>query len=447
MRDLLLIAIVILCALVALRRPVFGMLTFVCLGFLNPHSMTWTIARSFRLSLLVALATIIGYLFWSEPKSFPRQRESFLLLALWGMFGISTSFAIEPEIAFQHFLDISKILLMVFLCTAIINTEERLRWLIQVIAFSLGFYAVKGGIFVIVSGGNELVWGPEDSFLYANNSIGLALAMNIPLLLYLLKLETRSRLRWIIRGMLVFSYPAIIGTFSRGAWLGLGVVTTLCFLNMKRKLLLSTVGTLIGIMLLPLALQRVPERVVDRYNQLVNYESEASAQSRFWNWELCKRVGLAHPWTGGGFDPYTFRLIAKYYPEFSDRWGQWKVWSCHSVWFSIFAEHGFPGLILWLGLIGSYFLSIGQIRSYGRTHPNMEWVVHCAHMLSTALVAFMVVGTFLDAAYFDMVYYLVAILIIVKERISQATAESAFPVTAPIKHEPVFKRQRISVGG
>ena len=121
-------ALVGLCALVALRRPTFGMLVFVFLGIFVPHSMTWAIARNSPLSQLVAIATIAGYLFWNEPKKFPRQRESILLLLLWSMFGISTLFAIYPDRAFSDLKDVSKILLVIFLITSLINSEQRLRW-------------------------------------------------------------------------------------------------------------------------------------------------------------------------------------------------------------------------------------------------------------------------------------------------------------------------------
>src|SRR5215471_19160928 len=47
MRDFLLIGIVIVCSLIALRRPVFGILTFVCFAFLNPHSLTWGMGKTF----------------------------------------------------------------------------------------------------------------------------------------------------------------------------------------------------------------------------------------------------------------------------------------------------------------------------------------------------------------------------------------------------------------
>ncbi len=424
MRDILFIAVVVGCSLIAVVRPVFGTLAFVGLSFLNPDSMTWDIGRTFRFALFTALGTIVGYFFWHEPKRFPRQREATLLLALWGMFGISTLFAISTERAVEFFIHVSKIFLMVFLSTLLITTEQRLHVLMRVIALSLGFYGVKGGMFAIMTGGNYLVYGPVGSFLEANNSIGLALVMNLPLLFYLMKMETHRWLRWIMGGVLVLSYPAVVFTYSRGAWLGLALVTALIILKSKWKLpIIAAVGILL-MLILPFLPQVFPQRLVDRYETLSDYEEESSAQSRLWNWEFCARVGLAHPLAGGGFDFYSREAYAKYFPEFLDRWPG-KVWSCHSMWLTILGEHGFPGLILWVALIGSSLLSVRYIRSQGKAHTEMLWAIHYADLLQMALLAFMVVGIFLDTAYFDMFYQLVAVIIIIKERVRHAATPAA----------------------
>jgi len=357
MRDAVLIGIVIVCSLVALRRPVFGLYVFVCFGFLNPHSLTWTFGRTTPMSQIIGIATIVGYVFSPEPKRFPVVWESILLLGLWATFGLTTITAMKPDQALDRFVLISKVFLMIFLSISLISTTTRLHVLLKVIAFSLGFYAIKGGIFVLLTGGQYMVWGPEDSFLAANNSIGLALAMNIPLLAFLLKIEARPWVRLLIRAMVVLSYPAIVGTYSRGAWLGLAIVTALLVLKSKYRLRLVAVGVLFGILFGASLPQFLPDRTIQRYDELANYEQESSAESRFWNWEFCKRVGLAHPLNGGGFDFYGKELYYNYYPEFVERWGTNKYWSCHSVWLTILSEHGIPGFLLWIALIVSCFIS------------------------------------------------------------------------------------------
>lgn len=418
MRDLFLIAVVVVCSLIALRRPVFGILAFVSLGFLHLNTMTWTIGRTFPFAQFIGIGTILGYVFWPERKKFPHQREWFLIVALWCIFGISTFFAIYPEIAFERFIYVSKMFLMVFLVTSIISSEGRLHLLLYAIALSLGFFGLKGGVFVILTGGNYQVLGPEESFIGSNNAIGLALSMNIPFLFYLSKMETRSWLRWIMKLMLVFSYPAVVCTYSRGAWVGLAMVTAFLVLKSKFKFLLVPAVIIIGIIALPYLPRFLPQRIFDRYDALRNYQEEGSAQSRLWNWEFSKRVAMANPLHGGGFDFYSEETYAKYFPEFLERWPE-KVWSSHSIWFTMLGEHGFPGIFLWVILIGFCFVSLRQVRLYGKAHPETPWFTYYADMVQASLVAYTVVGTFYDAAYFDLFYYLVAVIIIIKEIILQ----------------------------
>jgi probable O-glycosylation ligase (exosortase A-associated) len=305
------------------------------------------------------------------------------------------------------------------LTTVIINTEDRLHSLIRVIGFSLGFYGFKGGLFAVASGGGYIVYGPADSFLEANNSIGLALAMNIPVLFYLLKREQQTWIRWTLRAMLLFSYPAIVCTYSRGAWLGMVMVTILNVLKSKQKFIMVAVAGVSVVILQAFLPQIAPERLVNRYEQLVEYKDESSAESRFWNWEFCRRIGMARPLTGGGFNFTSIENYARYYPEFLQRWPGTQ-WTCHSTWLSIFGEHGVPGAILWLALLLCCFLSLRRIRAYGRAAPERTAYVQYAEMIQSSMIAFLVVGTFLDAAYFDFFYYLVALIVIQKEVMTPA---------------------------
>jgi probable O-glycosylation ligase (exosortase A-associated) len=420
MRDLVLIIFVVVCGLLALKRPVIGILTFVFLGFLNPQSMTWGLGRRLPFSQFVAISTIVGYFFSSEPKRLPRQRETFLLIALWAVFTVSTFLAFHPDKAFERLIFISKILLMVLFSTLIINDETKLRWFLRVIALSLGFYALKGGFFAFVTGGKYLVLGPEESFLEANNAIGLALGMNLPLLAYLIKTESNRWLRRVMIAMFIFTYPAIICTFSRGAWVGLGIATVLIIWKSRYRFVIVPALGVIGIVTLSYFPQVFPERVVDRYSDLVNYAEEASVQSRLANWECCRRIGMVNPIAGAGFDFYSVEIYEKYFPEFLERYPN-KIWSCHGVWHTIFAEHGFPGIFVFVGLVISSLMSLRKIQSQGLANPPLS---HYAEMLTAALITFGVVGTFYDAAYFDMFYYLVAAIIIIKEIILHKIIEA-----------------------
>jgi probable O-glycosylation ligase (exosortase A-associated) len=321
---------------------------------------------------------------------------------------------------------------MAVLITAVISTQRRFLLLLRVIAFSIGFYGLKGGLFYFFTGGQYIVWGPENSFLHANNAIGLALAMNVPLLLYLGRAERAAWLRWTAFGMAALSYPAVLGTFSRGAWLTLATVSALELLRRNRVIVLFGLAGLLGILLLVSSSPLFSQRVLDRFDALVNYEQEVSAQSRFWNWEFCRRVGVAHP-LGGGFDFYAYEAYEKYYPEFLAQWGPSKVWSCHSMWLTLFGEHGIAGLLLGTALILSCYVRLHRLRSSRPKATPPSWSTEAAGAIQSALAGFCVGGTFLDVAYFDLFYYLVASVIVISTIVYQDSGiRRATPALGPV---------------
>ncbi len=408
MRDILLVAAVVIVALAAVARPVFGILAFVGASLLNPHSFTWGYARTFPFAQFIAVGTLAGLLFWREPKRLPAERETYLLLGLWAIYGLTTLSADSPDAALTRLIEVSKILLMVVASLVLLNTETRLLQLMKVIGLSLGFLGLKAGLFSIFSGGDYMVWGPEGTFLEANNSIGLALAMNVPILHFVATVENNRWVRWTAWAMLLLSYPAVVCTFSRGAWLGLAAATALIVWRSRKRLPILVVAAI----LVPLSLPFLPQRVSNRFDDLENYQQEESAQSRFWNWEGCARAGMANPLTGAGFDYYSVDAYARYFPEFLVHWPD-RLWSCHSMWLTIFGEHGFPGALVWLVLVGSCLLSLRKLwRSAG---GKTSFLPDFGYMVTGSFAAYMVSGTFLDVAYFDLFYQLVAAIIIAKQ--------------------------------
>lgn len=438
MRDVLVVGFVLIAAMIGLVRPIVGFYTFAFLGFFSPQSHTWTFGQTIPLSLIAAVSTIVGMILSPERRRLPMQREIILLIALWGMFVVSSVLAIFPDRALEQLIYMSKVFLMIVVGTILVNSEERLNTLIKIIAYSIGFYAFKGGVSAIVGGGDFLVYGPELSFLSANNSIGLAMAINIPLLYYLYKIEKNPWLRKLQVAIMVFSIPAIIFTYSRGAWLGMVAAIALLFLKMRQKVLVVSFVGLVGVIVVSALPNITPQRLVNRYDTLVNYERDDSAESRLWNWEFCRRVGMGRP-TGGGFWFQSEKTYADYYPEFQQRWPG-KSWTCHSVWFTILGDHGVAGFLLWILLVLSSVMSLRQLRVVGQTHPEMPWLAPLAEAIRASIVVFLIVGTFLDAAYFDLFYYLVVMIVVAKGIVQT----SPVPETVPygIKPQGSFLRQQ-----
>lgn len=429
MRDIALVILVFGSVVVAIRKPAYGMLLFVAFGILNPSSFTWGFGRSIPVAMIMAVATLAGYVVSPEPRRFPQQREVWMLLGLWFFFVVSTVFAYFPhrgwvsDAAVTQLIDVSKIFAMVYLSMALLNKVELVQLLMKVVALSIGFFAMKGGIWGILIGGSQIVYGPESSFLFSNNAIGLAMAMNVPLLYYLIQLESKLWVRWLMWGMLVLSIPAVVCTFSRGAWIGLAAAFGLILMKSKHKILIGLGGAacvLPVLLVLPfLTVDFLPERVQHRFDDLVNYEEEGSAVSRFYSWEACKRIGLANPLTGEGFDYYRPGVYANYYPEFIEKYGYDKSWSCHSMWMTVLAEHGILAFLLWIILLLSCFLSLRKVQRFSKRVDGLQWMGYYASMIEVSLIVYMIIGTFLDVAYFDIYYQFIVVVILLKEHMYQ----------------------------
>jgi O-antigen ligase len=91
------------------------------------------------------------------------------------------------------------------------------------------------------------------------------------------------------------------------------------------------------------------------------------------------------------------------------------VHDAHSIWFEILGEHGFVGFGMFL-LLGIFvLLSSRRIMKQTKKVPGLEWLFHLASMMQVSIIGYAAAGTFLGLAYFDLLYCLVAVVVIAKK--------------------------------
>jgi len=297
---------------------------------------------------------------------------------------------------------------MTFITLVLFQDPKKLRALLWVIALSIGFFGLKGGIWALLTGGQYKVLGPPDSFIAGNTEIGLALNMVLPIFLFLRSGETRPWLRHFLLAMFGFSVIAVLLTYSRGALLGLGVVLSLIILKNRGKILILLFLGL-GIFL---AGSMLPEKWFGRMETIQSHEEDPSATGRIIAWRLSYRMALDRPILGFGFQPFTPEVYRQYMPEHS--YHVERSADAHNIFFQVLAEHGFVGLILYAGLILSTMLSLRKMIRMSRKDPSMGWIYHCTQMLEASLAGYLVCGFFLSRSYFDLFYHFVAITVILK---------------------------------
>ncbi len=400
MRDILVTAMVFGVLPFIFKRPWVGILLWCWLGYMNPHRQAWGFAYNMPFASICAIVTITAFLFSKEKKEMVWTRETVLLLIFIGWMFITTFFSFYPELAWLQWNKVWKIQLMVFLTAMIIKERQHLHWVIWVIALSLGYYGVKGGIFTIIHGGSFRVQGPTGTFFEGNNEMALVLAMLVPLIRYLHLQEKKQWVRFGLASAMVLSGIAAIGSQSRGGLLAMAAMSLFLWLKSRQKFvtgfyMVITVAIIASVM---------PQQWYDRMNTIKTYQEDESAQGRINAWYTAFNVAKDRV-TGGGyemFEPPTFR---QYAPE------PWNVHDVHSIYFEVMGEQGFIGLGIFLLLALFAWLRANQVIRACKNDPERKWAADLAAMIQVSLVGYGAGGVFLGLAYFDLTYHLMVILI------------------------------------
>jgi len=405
MRDVLVLAIVFCSLPVCFLRPYVGMLVWSWISYMNPHMLCWGIARNFPVSQFVGLATLAGFPFTRERDKLPLERETILLLLLWMMYTLTSFFAFNPIAAWSKWSRVSKILLFTFLTIPLFIDKERLKHFLLTIVFSIGFYSIKGGIFSIITGGKYKIWGPEQSFIGDNNSMGLAMLMVLPMFFYLAREERYKPLRSLLQMAFFLTIISILFTYSRGAFLGLIAVIFLFFLKLHKRYMACLI-ILLGVFFV---IKFAPEQWRARMATIQNYQQDASTQGRFTAWYFAWKLALDKPLIGGGFEAFTPELFKSYGfdPQKDAR-------ASHSIYFGILGEHGFITLGLFLAILASCLLSLHRLKRMFKYFPSCSWICNYCDMLQMSIIAYMVSGAFLPFAYFDLYYHIVSVVVTLK---------------------------------
>jgi probable O-glycosylation ligase (exosortase A-associated) len=418
LRDYLIVAIFVGAAPLCIFFPYFGVLMSSWIAYFNPHRFGWGIAATFPVAQIIVIPTIVGTLFSRNLNRKLITRESLLLLFFWIWVGLTMLnahfeplFADHLEEGTARLIEFNKIMVLTSLTVILVTSRKKLKYLLMVTAFSLGFLALKGTIFGILTGGEFRVWGPPHSFIADNNDFGLALNMILPMLFFLGRDEENRKLKLLFKITLVCSAAAVLLTYSRGALLGIAAVMAAFALKSRYKLL-SVFMLVIAIFLV---VSFAPAAWMARMGTFIGGTLDGSAQERLTSWAFAWNLAKQYPITGAGFECFTPGLFALFSPRDPQTWlGGHTSSGPHSIYFQVLAEQGFVGLGVFLGLLASCVISARRLQKQVARNPAVSWIASYAQMVELGILAYMVSGAFLGRAYFDLYFQLVAILIVLK---------------------------------
>jgi O-antigen ligase len=289
-----------------------------------------------------------------------------------------------------------------------IDTVERLRKV-------LWLYAVLGCVLAVDGILNQ--GRGKGGFFTDENDLGMILATAMPIAYFYGATATTTRRRFLGYTGFVLCLIGLLASFSRGAFLGLVAVVGYIVVRSRYRVAAATTLLLAALLALPF----VPPGY---YREMQSIETSTqrgdTGETRLYMWGVAWKVFLHNPILGAG--PNNYSRLAPLYED-PDRvahglhlWG----FACHSTYFTILAESGIPGTVLWVTMVGLTFGNLRRTANAAKKRmtgigadpgaaERARVLFGMARGLEGALIGFLVTGAFLTVVYYPNLWSLVAL--------------------------------------
>lgn len=453
MRFILYASVLFMALPIVLYRPFFGLCVYYVVSILQPKILCWR--GDFQDALVVGIPLVLGAIAIGTQKRdvvAERDRDSGRLrrlitridrspiftphwiLFLFGMLvlyiAITRQLVAYPPITSSYqFKSLCKIFLVTALLTGLVTDYTRLKTLFIVVAFSAAFWAIKGGVKVLLIGPHQ-VYGKS----YDNNLFALVSVMSLPMVFYASQLIRNKKWRPFFLACTALICIGIIGSRSRAGFAAFGVVVVMMAWGSRHRfralvttsLVIAAVAVMVG-----------PE-MMERFDSIMGYREDKSASSRFFTWTIARTLVEENPIIGVGFGNFEVAKDAVF--------GGKKA--AHNIYLSNMSELGLLGHPLWLGLIFGTIFSLWRFMRKARNlPPDMIWPYYVSRALMLSLLAFCVHGAFHNEEYLELMFTVlgltVALHVVTRRELKRyALYEEAEEIEEEANAEPASARPK-----
>lgn len=382
-------------SVISLWRPYYGLLIYITFALIKPElTWYWSVPQG-NYSRIIAFALLAGWAINGfGGLHFGKSKWIIAALVCYFLWGcLSAALSPELQIGFEFVEAQFKIILPVIVGATLIKSRQQLMQLAWVITLSVGFLAFNLNQYYF-QGNNILAsqgYGGMD-----NNSFAIKLVASVGLAFYLGLGSRKLVAKTIAFGCAALITHAVFFSLSRGGMLSLCVVGLVSFWFLPKRpmnLVLYSVGLLLAFMM-------AGNEVVDRFaSTFVDAEQrDESAESRVVMWKACLTLIQQNPITGVG--PDRFNQIGHLYHPYA------KGKEAHTLWLTIGAELGIPGLLfLLLFYLGTIFSLSRFLRNVKRAKYLDPFDRLVPQMVITSLVGFMVAAQFVSLERLEIPFY------------------------------------------
>lgn len=416
MRDLLLVGFLFVAIYYSFKKPYIGVAAWIWIALTAPAKWAFGFSTSFRMNLTIVLITALAYFFVQKNKSYKFNGLSFwvLMFGLWTLVSTSANLALYSSAVWSYWIQFLKVLALFVFITLVVKKKVHVNTLVWALVLSISAYAGMEGVKFILSGGGHRIIG-RAGIIEDRNDLAVAINMCIPLIIYLITTVKNKNLKLGLYGLLGLNVVAVVGTYSRGAFIGLTILAIAFWLKTNKKF----VVTIAALIIIPIAFSFAPQSWKERQTTVKTASSQdGSFIGRLWAWKVSTMIALDNPLTGGGFNAVMdYRLWGTYAPFTPDFMipetppvpAHVKAKAAHNIYFQVLGDHGFVGLIIFCFILLMTFVSNAQNRRFARD-KEQEWLVKFSGAISLSMVGYCITGANVSLAYFDLLYAIVGIV-------------------------------------
>lgn len=431
MRDLVLLSLLPFTLIAMTNRPFIALGMWIWTAMFFPNAWVYGIASTIRYNLLFTGFAVVGYLLSRDKPPVRWGAIGMLVFSffLWTTLSTMASAGL-PEISWDYWSRFSKVVLLFAFIVLIVHKKLHIDFFLWCLVLSIGFYAGVEGLKFAASGGGHQIAGLPGHILGDRNDLALAFVMMLPICVYLL--NEYGKTSWVPKTLLSMTLVAmvisVVGTQSRGGLIALLALGLYLFAKSNRKLPLMFV---IVIALL-LSSMLITDQWRERMDTISNANEDASFMGRVVAWKLSLILALQHPMFGGGFKTLEFFPV---WQSLSQQFQSLPFFytgdavpdtaashAAHSIYFQVLGDHGFIGLAIYLGILSVAFRTAGKVVERAHQQNAEPWVISLATMLRLSIFAFCLGGAALSFAYFDVIFAIFGLIVVLDKRIVPAQA-------------------------
>lgn len=398
--------------------------------------------HSFKLPIAsVGIAIgLIGVLLNARELKAP---PPFLFMAgflVWSALGATMSQ--WPSLVGDTLVDYLKILLIFFVAINASKSVSQLAIFIGVWVLMFGLYPARGTYFNFLSGiGTFGRYGWNYSFANYNDLAAyaiLALAMSAFLL-------AGQFPKWVRTGALLSTGGLallIIITQSRGAFIGLVIAFFFMLLRSRSRVRLIRVSAIaiLGIVVFaPGAVWERFSRMKYLFNTETIAEADGSAEQRYVLLQIATTIANDHLLSGVGIGAYS-----EAHGAYAEERQEWQMGrgnrDAHNMYVSLVAETGLPGLMIFLGMLGTTLLRAMKTEQRLRAVSPVE--AEQLRILRFGLIAYLIAAIFGSFHRVSFLYLYIAVLWSAADLFAAKLTSGGSPPLAPNPGLPQRLRSR-----